>query len=212
MKTDRNRIIALAGIYQAAALVSEIAARGKHEAGPEKASIFSLFQINADTVEDVFGGIQGIERGLREFYRQLDNSPNKDLNRIRYAIQMIQLDGILQKKTDMLETIGKGIADAVKRQEHFDMMHPNIIAHFAEIYSQTLSNLNPRIMVKGEALHLNNPDNANMIRALLLAGIRSARLWRQCGGNRLQFLFGRNKMMKITKDLLNELPDQQVLH
>jgi high frequency lysogenization protein len=45
--------------------------------------------------------------------------------------------------------------------------------------------LSPRIMVNGDPAHLNNPENANRIRALLLAGIRAAMLWRQSGGGRL---------------------------
>ena len=46
-------------------------------------------------------------------------------------------------------------------------------------------------MVSGEPHHLSDPKNANKIRALLLAGMRSAVLWRQLGGNRLQLLLAR---------------------
>ena len=38
-------------------------------------------------------------------------------------------------------------------------------------------------------------DNAAKIRALLLSGIRSARLWRQLGGHRWQLIFSRRKLL-----------------
>ncbi len=43
--------------------------------------------------------------------------------------------------------------------------------------------------------HLQQTDNAAKIRALLLAGIRSARLWRQLGGHRWQLIFSRRKLL-----------------
>ena len=41
---------------------------------------------------------------------------------------------------------------------------------------------------------LSNEDNAAAIRALLLAGVRSALFWRQLGGRRWQLLFFRNRL------------------
>ena len=49
---------------------------------------------------------------------------------------------------------------------------------------------------------LQNPRNAERIRALLLAGIRSATLWRQLGGNRWQLFFSRRKILKDAYALL----------
>src|SRR5690606_41275217 len=57
------------------------------------------------------------------------------------------------------------------------------------------SDLRQRIQVHGDMRHLQINANAARIRALLLAGIRSARLWRQLGGNRWQMLFARKKML-----------------
>ena len=44
--------------------------------------------------------------------------------------------------------------------------------------------------------NLQQPNNASKIRALLLAGIRSARLWRQLGGHRWQLVISRRKLLK----------------
>jgi high frequency lysogenization protein len=57
-------------------------------------------------------------------------------------------------------------------------------------------------MVRGEPNYLQNPDNQNRIRALLLAGIRAAWLWRQMGGNRWRILFGRQQFLDAAQTYL----------
>ena len=57
-------------------------------------------------------------------------------------------------------------------------------------------------MVNGAQIHLNNPENANRIRALLLAGIRAATLWRQSGGSRITLLLRRNTLLRESRVLL----------
>ena len=62
----------------------------------------------------------------------------------------------------------------------------------------------PKIMVSGENQHLSNPDQANKIRALLLAGMRSAVLWAQLGGSRWQILLQRRRLTEEAERILNE--------
>ena len=82
-------------------------------------------------------------------------------------------------------------------------MHENVIANLADIYSNTLSQIPPKIMVAGESNFLNNPSNANKIRALLLAGVRAAVLWSQTGGGRWQVLFKRKQFVQAARELLD---------
>jgi high frequency lysogenization protein len=49
---------------------------------------------------------------------------------------------------------------------------------------------------------LENPDNQNLIRALLLAAIRAAVLWRQCGGRRLSLFLRRSALLEAASGLL----------
>jgi high frequency lysogenization protein len=57
-------------------------------------------------------------------------------------------------------------------------------------------------MVQGDPRHLHAPDNQNRIRALLLAGIRAAWLWRQVGGSRWKILLGRKQLAAAGRDYL----------
>jgi high frequency lysogenization protein len=87
--------------------------------------------------------------------------------------------------------------------ELYGIEHANVTASLAEIYTSNLSQYRFRIQVTGNPIYLQQAANANRVRSLLLAGIRSAILWRQVGGRRWQFLFGKQKLEQQLKTLLN---------
>ncbi|PLX63103.1 high frequency lysogenization protein HflD [Sedimenticola selenatireducens] len=205
MKSDRDRCIALAGVFQAANMAAQIAEQGIVDTQSMEASIHSLFKIDADSVDNVYGGLQGVESGLRLIQQQLGEKRTDNVLVTQYVIALLHLERKLSKNRPMQQQIQEGIRSAEGRITHFHLLHTNIIAQLADIYAHTISTLKPRIMVKGEPLHLQNRDNVNRIRALLLAGIRSAMLWRQCDGGRWQVILGRKKMAEQARRLLHIL-------
>jgi high frequency lysogenization protein len=205
MKNERDRCIALAGVFQAAELASQVAHKGMADTDAMEASIHSLFQLDADSVEAVYNGLSGVSTGLRIVAQQLEGASSRKMETTRYVVSLLHLERKLHGNSGMLERIADGIRTANDRLVHYPMLHSNILAGIAEIYSETISTLKPRIMVQGDPLHLKNPENINTIRSLLLAGIRSAMLWRQCGGGRLRILLGRNKLIHATHALIREI-------
>jgi high frequency lysogenization protein len=203
--SERDRMIALAGIYQAAWCAQGIARRGMADSDAMAACIGSIVNTDAEDVPSVFGGIRGIAPGLRQFIHQLKGGNRRDVELTRYVIALMHLERKLAGNPEMTKVIGEGIENARIRLEHFHLLHGNILAQLADIYSQTISNLQPRIIVHGEALHLQNPDNANKIRTLLLAGIRAAWLWHQVGGRRRHILLWRRRMLETAGALLDEI-------
>ncbi|MTW21037.1 high frequency lysogenization protein HflD [Allochromatium palmeri] len=187
--TNLERVIALAGIYQAVNCVTRIARQGSADSESMQPCIHSLFQVDAENVELVFGEPGALANGARQLVAQLTGQPERDLEMTRYVVQVIKLERELARRPDLLAILGDGIREAEAKRAHFDLLHLNLLAHFAELYSQTLSHLQPRILIHGDPLHLRNPDHQNRLRALLLAAVRSARLWRQVGGSRWQLLF-----------------------
>ena len=105
----------------------------------------------------------------------------------------------------MLEEISNRLNKIESQFEFFTLNHENTIAKLSHLYQDTISTIGPKIIVSGEQLHLSNEANANKVRALLLAGIRSAVLWNQCGGSRWQFLFGRKAYANECKTILARL-------
>jgi len=202
IKNLTNQAIALAGLTQSVHLVQSIAKSGSANDEDMETSIGSVFKINADDVPDVYGDVDSLKTGLGLLVKQLGGPDGIDPELARYAASLIFLERKLQGQPKMLETIRTGIEKATAQAAHFGILHENVLANLADIYQQTISRLMPRVMVQGEPAHLTNPDNANKIRALLLSGIRSAVLWRQCGGNRWKFLIYRRKLLEETRRLL----------
>ena len=77
-----------------------------------------------------------------------------------------------------------------------------MVSNLASIYLDIISPLGPRIQVTGTPAHLQQPQVQHKVRALLLAAVRSAVLWRQVGGKRRHLIFGRKQMVEQAKILL----------
>jgi high frequency lysogenization protein len=197
--TVAERALALAGIYQACSLVGSIAYQGTADIAAQEICIRSLFVTSPKDTADVFGGsnmiAENLRIGLDKMVEQFSETDKRDVELTRYVISVLALERKLGKNNAMLNNLSVGIDKARNQAEHFSPCHENVIANLADLYVNTISTLSPRIIVRGEHGHLANPLNASRVRALLLAAVRSAILWRQCGGNRWQLLFQRNNIV-----------------
>lgn len=206
LKNISDQTLALAGLTLCVRLVRNVARNGSVDADDLETCIGSLLKINADSVEDVYGGAKRLHSALTLLERQLGSPETVDTEMARYAAALVYLEGKYQRQTAMQKTVRLGLERATAQAAHFGVTHENVLANIAEIYQNSISQLSPRIVVVGEQRFLENPANANQIRALLLAGIRSAWLWRQCGGGRLGFLLNRRKLRDEAKRLLQAVP------
>jgi len=203
IKTDRNRTLAFAGILQALQLVQQTAHGRRCDPGAMSASLRSTLALDSDSVEDIYGGVNGVRSGLRLVKSQLlGDKQRPDAELSRYLVVLLHLERKLSKRADLLERLRSGIDQVQRQVEHFEISHPNVLAGLAGTYAESVSTLNPRIMVNGEPSRLQDTAVANQIRALLLAAMRSAVLWRQCGGTRPGLLLGRRKLTDSAEALL----------
>ena len=205
LKTITNQTIALAGIAQAAALVQQLATKGTADPTAMEASIASILKIDSDSVLDVYGSLAGIKLGLQQLNMQMTSYKIVNPEQARYSASLVFLENQLSGRKDLLNSIQIGITKTQAQSEHFGLLHENVLANLGEVYQSTISTLQPRIMVNGEQEYLSRPDIANKIRACLLAGIRSAILWKQCGGTRWKFLFFRKKIQAELQILLKQV-------
>lgn len=199
-----ERVIALAAIFQAAVLVQQVARQGKID-NPDTYDrmIESILITDGETAADIYQGVSNVTLGLQTINQQATSKKPLDMEITRYILNLLHLERKLSKQPFLLQKLSDGIDSAIAQTEHFSPTHENVIARLGGLYSETISTIPPKIMVEGEHGHLNNPSNANKVRALLLAGMRAAILWRQCGGNRLQLLFQRKKLIATTQRLLS---------
>jgi high frequency lysogenization protein len=205
LKTLTNQTIALAGIAQAAALVEQLATTGKADAIALEASTGSILKIDSDSVLDIYGSLASLKLGLEQLNIQVTGYKIAEPQQARYGAALVFLETRLAKEPQMLRTIQAGIIKAQVQADQFGLLHENVFANLGNVYQETLSNLQPRIMVNGNPDYLARADIANKIRACLLAGIRSALLWKQCGGTRWTFLFSRKKIQTELEQLLKQV-------
>lgn len=197
-----DQTLALAGIYQAASLVKQIATKGIANSAHIESSLETLFRFDAATVEDVFGSVAGVTHGVKILHNNISDRSARDIEVTKYVISLLMLERKLSSNNAMLDQIDEQLKKIESQFNFFSLNHENTFAKLGQLYRDTISTLGPKIIVNGEQPHLNNEINADKIRALLLAGIRSAVLWRQCGGSRLQFLFGRKAYVRECEHIL----------
>jgi high frequency lysogenization protein len=202
--TNHNRTLAFAGMLQALQLVQQTAYGRPYDVDTFKTTINSVLMLDSESVDAIYSGVDGVRRGLRLMDRQLMGGKQKpDAELSRYLVVLLHLERKLSKRADLLERLRTGIEHAQRQVDHFDLLHPNVLAGMADTYSETVSMLTPKILVNGDPSRLQDPAVANQIRALLLAAMRSAVLWRQCGGTRLGLLLKRRRLTETAQELLH---------
>lgn len=199
-----EQAIALAGVFQAARMVERIARQGQCPASDMSTAVNALLNTNPSSTEDVFGSVANLRDGLttlRQLLSRQRGAVHNDI--IRYAMSLLHLESKLRKHPEMLTTLGTLIQQSQERKQYFqDPLHDAVVGSLARNYQDTLSKLQFRIQVTGNPSYLNQQRHADQIRMLLLFGVRSALLWRQLGGRRLQLLLGRRRLLQAIQNLL----------
>ena len=205
MSNIRNKTLALAGVFQSAYLVNQIATKGISDQHDLETIVRATLNLNPRTTDEIFGSVENLRTGLYALIDQLgDQKTQKDMNIARYVISLLYLQKKLAKRSKMLDAISTGIERAKQQSEMFDITHDNVLANLAGIYGETISQIPPKIMVAGENSYLSSRSNADRIRAILLGGIRFAVLWSQLGGGRWQILIKRRAFVSEAQRLLEE--------
>jgi len=209
MYSDSDRVIALAGVFQSAWLTWQLAHQGDANPAALEASVSSLFQVDPPTVAAVFGGIAGVESGLHSLLNQLDDPQHRSVEITQYAVSLLQLTRKLRADKERYARLGGELDNLQSRMEAFSFEQSTRYAQLAEIYSEHISPLGSKIMVKGDPGNLENTANAARIRSVLLAGVRAAHLWYQCGGKRWHLLIYRKRITTIAGQILKRTTEQQ---
>lgn len=204
--TFYKEVIALAGIIQAAELVELLANTGTAPSEEFETSLASILKTSPGTIEEVYDGqvnfIPGLSLGFSVLSDMLEQKKQPPNNRLRYAVGLLHLQKKLQSNDALMDVLSNRIEQMDSKLDHFALTHERNISGLASIYEDTLSTFRFRIQVTGNAIHLQNPVVVHKIRAVLLAGIRAAMLWRQVGGKRWHFILYRKKLLATLKTIV----------
>ena len=197
-----NQVLALAGMFQAAVVVDDLAFKGNLDEQAFDTSLNSLFTFDADTPQEIFAGADKLCRG----YRALDEYLGGELrsgskNIAHYVLSMMKIASRLARDERLSTIISDRLREIERSGADFEMSRSATVIKIDGLYQETISNLHPRIMVAGEQNYLLNTETAARVRTLLLAGIRAAVLWRQLGGSKWKLLFARKKYVAVARHL-----------
>ena len=197
-----ERVLALAGVIQALAQVRRIAETGQSDANVVQTALDSIFRIDAASPEDVYGQPSDLAPGLRLLRDYFNKQAGSDEGLPRLALSVLQLERRFSGEANTVAAVSGGIAEIAGQAETKGSTHPDVLSALGGLYADTISHLRPRVMVQGNPHYLGQPGVVAEIRAILLAAVRSAVLWRQLGGSYLDFLFSRRAMADAASEWL----------
>lgn len=214
--------VALAAVAQSAALVAKLAVHGNASQTELLASVNPLLVLSPRSEADVYPNLSHLNLGLRtlgDMFDRVRAPENTDL--VRYTLGMLLLSNKLQANDAMQEKLRNCLMRVQPlqlvpenatpwrmeqtTQSDEQLLQEQTFKQIADLYQDTISTLDHRIQVQGQMDYLQNDFVANRVRSLLLAGIRSAVLWRQLGGRRWRLLFYRKRVQETASEIRKRL-------
>ena len=201
-KTLHDRTVALAALLQSTKIVHNYATLGEAACSESERLLASLLDLNPSDTLSIYGSYQNLRQGLQVLVQVLEKPQELDI--LRYAMLLMKLERKLQDDSALLLRLGTGLKEAQTKLNYFEGDFEHILPALADLYTQTISKLSPRVLVKGDEDLLRQEKIATCIRTHLLCGIRAAALWRQCGGGQLELLFKRKAILQEAQGLLKK--------
>lgn len=198
--TLEARTQAMAGALQYAYWAMCIATHGEQQPQRMLMATDSLLCTDPKRAVDVFGSAAALKPGLEllqcHLTRQADSGYDAQIMRqaerivgqlLRHASQLLQLPS-------KLDDIGQSLQPLQRSRAEHAQLQDGWINDLAGLYKKHISPMQPRILVNGNALYLQNEAMAAGIRCLLFAALRACVLWRQSGGRFWQLVFAARSM------------------
>lgn len=219
LNVRQNRALALAAVFQATQLTHMTAMAGQQTIGDSghfylellvKASLNIRPTMNNTTQTlDFFHQLADISLGLKALEgcitQPFNPSPKSKIPKLAaaklpmsYAMSLLQLEKKVYANPEYVKIIETTQQKILKQLSFFDnnYLHPSIIANLAQTYVETAGQINPRILVRGNAEAFKDVNHTNRIRACLFTGLQLAHLWRQIGGSSWNMMFSKRKLLK----------------
>lgn len=191
-----RQALALAGVFQAAAVVDQLARTGQCDERAWNTLIRATLDTNPNSFATIYGGHHNNLRLGIDTLSAVMNRQHSDPAVMRYGFSLVLLMQKLRKDDAMMASLGERLTRIQGQAEHFGDTHENVIASLGQLYQDTLSTFRYRIVVQGDPSLLQSRMMPERVRAALLTGVRFALLWHQQGGRRWKLLFQRQGIKK----------------
>lgn len=227
MNQEEQQALALAATIQALSVVHEVASQGHFDEYQALPTLQALVVYDPEDTLTAYGGnIATLRPGVTQMKKLFGDTANRDIAQYLLAVLSIELK--LVRDNTMRQLLQRELAH-IRQHVHHDkdeskvsngedgelhdtsenesfsatalahLTSDEVIAQFAEVYKQTASRTEPRIMIKGNHQFLQQEQSANQIRAMLLAALRGAAFFRHYGGKRFDLMVKRGRYIEIAE-------------
>ncbi|MBR9805584.1 lysogenization regulator HflD, partial [bacterium] len=203
--TIAEEALAIAAALIALRNIDALAKRGNCDEHCTAALMASVFCLDSDKLSDIYPRPESLRIGYTTLLHVTDPSEAGDIQHVLgYFAACTQLAKRLQKERPAQEII----RNRLRQHEHALPDYPNdpepLNQLVAQLYTDCISPLKPRIQIKGQARHLGEPRNQSQVRALLVAAVRACYLWRQMGGRLWRLPLQRHAFVQAAKSAIDE--------
>ncbi len=223
MNENEQQALALAATIQALSVVHQVATQGQYDETLARPVLESLVHYDpAETVDAYGGSVEPLRFGIEQLKKLFNDELDRDISQyllavltielrlVRSARMRYQLQSGLQRLSAQISPVEQpavvdedddddwGVEDILPPMYEFS---DEALTLFAELYKETASQTEPRIMIKGDQRFLQSELSANQIRALLLAALRSAAFFRHYGGKRFDLMMKRGQYLELLDKL-----------
>ena len=209
-----SETIALGALFQSATQIQRVARSGAVDEHAIAPLMRALVITTPQTIEDIYAPkrlLPGLNQLLTSLIPKEAATP-KNAELIKIAFSMINLESNLEQQPMVFDQLDKEIdrlrADVLRLHPDYEDAADNIVLDYdvirmySRIYSNLISPNFPKLIIYGEEAYLRRPEFQEMIRALLLAGIRAALLWHQVGGKRYSMMFRYKDMIECERRII----------
>ena len=201
ISTIDKQLYSLAALYQSCNAISRIAWEGKYDDEEFSPLIKSILDVNSDDPLSIYEEPTLLKSGFEFLKKQViddiftrSSETRRYISSIKNLVKRIDTSNIIddqfRKNIDRLNEI--------KREKTID----DLVLEIGQLYIDTFSKVEPRIVISGDNQYLKVGLNAARIRTALMAAIRSVYLWKSCNGSDFKFFLFKKRYIKRIKEII----------
>ena len=201
MSTIDQQLYSLAALYQSCNAISRIAWEGQYDEKEFLPLIKSILDVDSDDPLTIYQQPISLKSGFEFLKKQVvDDIFTRSSETRRYISSIKDLVKRINTSNIIDEQFRKRI-DRINENE-YEKNTDNIVLEIGQLYKDTFSQLEPRIVISGDNQYLKQDLNAARIRTALMAAIRSVYLWKSCNGSDLKFFLFKKRYIRRIREII----------
>jgi len=204
MSSIDKQLYSLAALYQSCNAISRIAWEGKYEEKEFLPLIKSILDVDSDDPLAIYQKPTSLKSGFEFLKKQVvDDIFTRSSETRRYISSIKDLVKRINTSSIIDEQFKKRI-DRLNETE-YEKNTDDTVLEIGQLYKDTFSKLEPRIVISGDNQYLKEDLNAARIRTALMAAIRSVYLWKSCNGSNFKFFLFRKRYVKRIREIIETM-------